>query len=255
MMRSPPAQRSAFWGVQDGTWWKTTPEEAAALGHPWPYRAHAAVVSFGCEDVTHENAASEFWPGSHWDTKPATTNKPRDPAGHVAALVAGAERRRGHSPPIQLTCPKGSFYIRDDRCWHRGVSNRSDTPRHLITLGYRSAEVRPDVIIGGTLLRNRSSPEEQAKASTESGWDDEFVRFHPDCRDVLCAKPSRWGVDRNVGFREDVLIPNMDPLLQVDSSGNVVTEVALPMPIQKELQGVRWLERVYEGRRSSNARM
>ena len=27
------------------------------------------------------SGATEFWPGSHFDTLPATTNKPRDPAG------------------------------------------------------------------------------------------------------------------------------------------------------------------------------
>jgi hypothetical protein len=32
----------------DGTWWKTTEEEAAAAGHPWPYRAHAIVATMGC---------------------------------------------------------------------------------------------------------------------------------------------------------------------------------------------------------------
>ena len=31
-------------------------------------------------------------PGSHWDTEPATTNKPRDPQAHVDALIAGVGR-------------------------------------------------------------------------------------------------------------------------------------------------------------------
>eukprot|EP01046_Picozoa_sp_COSAG06_P059972 COSAG06_NODE_12591_length_1359_cov_1.320635_1_plen_159_part_00 len=99
----------------DGTWWKTTAAEAAAVGHPWPYRAHAANISFGTRDVTHETA-TEFWPGSHFDFGPARTNKPRDPAGHVAAVSTGADRRRSDSPPIQLTVPKGAFCIRDWRC-------------------------------------------------------------------------------------------------------------------------------------------
>ena len=100
------------------------------------------------------------------------------------------------------------------------------------------------------MLRNRSTPEELAKAATESGWDDTFVRFHPDCRDALCAEPSRWGVDRNCEFREDVLIPSIDPRLQLDSRGEVVTEAALP-PMPEGLRGVPWVERVYErGRRA-----
>lgn len=141
------------------------------------------------------------------------TNKPRDPAGHVAALAEGAARRRAHARPIQLTLRRGSFYIRDDRCWHRGVSNRSDRPRHLLTLGYRSAEVRPDLVIGSTLLRSRSTAAERARAATESGWDDDFVRFHPDCRAAFAA-PSPWGVDRNAGFEEDVVLPARWPGLE-----------------------------------------
>ena len=38
--------------------------------------------------------------------------------------------------------PLRSVCIRDWRCWHRGVSNRSGRPRHLVNIGYGSAAVR-----------------------------------------------------------------------------------------------------------------
>ena len=224
----------------DGVWWKTTKEAAAAAGHPWPYRAHAIVATMGCDDLTHENGATEAWPGSHWEVDgPPQTNKPRDPEGHQAAIRACAVRRRLHAPPIQLTVPKGSFYLRDERIWHRGVSNRSIRPRHIIQMGYRSAEVRPDVTHGSTILRNRSTDAERAVSKADTHWRDPFERFHPDCAEML-AVPSRWGVDRNCGFLEDVVVPGVDRDLQVDSRGEVV--MALPTPMPACVRGMGWAE-------------
>ena len=72
--------------------------------------------------------------GSHWEVDgPPQTNKPRDPEGHQAAIREAAEQRRRHSPPIQATCPKGSFYLRDERMFHRGVSNRSDVSAAVLS--------------------------------------------------------------------------------------------------------------------------
>lgn len=230
----------------DGTWWKTSAEEAAAVNHPWPYRATMANVSFGCDDVT-EATATEFWPGSQWDTKPATTFKPRDPAGHAAAVAAGADRRRAEHPPIQLTIPKGSFCVRDWRCWHRGVANRSAEPRYLLNMAYASKEVRADLTVGSSILRTRATLEEQAAASSDTGWEDDFVRFHPDCRETIDT-PSKHGVDRNVQYRSDVIIPAIPRSLQVDAAGNVTERLPFPMP--PALTEVAWAERAWRRRRA-----
>lgn len=52
----------------DGTWWKTTADEAAAVGQPWPYLAHAVNVSFGVHDVTHGarpgHTSAQSWSGT-----------------------------------------------------------------------------------------------------------------------------------------------------------------------------------------------
>ena len=59
--------------------------------------------------------------------------------------------------------------------------------------------------MGSTLLKNRATPEEQAAAATDTGWEDSFVRFHPDCREMIAGSPSRHGVDRNADFLADVV--------------------------------------------------
>jgi ectoine hydroxylase-related dioxygenase (phytanoyl-CoA dioxygenase family) len=100
----------------DGTWWKTTAEEAAAVNHPWPYHTHTVNATCACGDLTHENGATEIWPGSHWEVDgPPQTNKPRDPEEHQRVIRECAAKRRLHFPPIQVTAPKGSVYFRDDR--------------------------------------------------------------------------------------------------------------------------------------------
>eukprot|EP01046_Picozoa_sp_COSAG06_P066064 COSAG06_NODE_16500_length_997_cov_2.408686_1_plen_321_part_10 len=170
-------------GVQDlhmdGTWWKTTAEEAAAVNHPWPYHTHTVNATCGCDDLTHSNGATELWPGSHWETDgPPQTNKPRDPEEHQRVLRECAAKRRLHFPPIQVCAPKGAVYFRDDRVWHRGVSNTSDKPRHIIQMAYRAAEVRADVTHGSTILRNRSTAAERAASKSDTHWVDTFERFH-----------------------------------------------------------------------------
>jgi hypothetical protein len=110
-------------------------------------------------------------------------------------------------------------------------------------MAYRAAEVRPDVTHGSTILRNRSTEAERAAAKSDTHWTDTFERFHPDCREILTATPSKWGVDRNVGFREDVVVPSVDRDLQVDSDGNVATKLPLPMP--ESVRGAAWAEELW----------
>ena len=78
-------------------------------------------------------------------------------------------------------------------------------------------------VVGSTLLNNRATPEEQAAAATDTGWEDSFVRFHPDCREMIAGSPSRHGVDRNAEFLADVVRPM--PTLDIMHFGPFVTRL------------------------------
>ena len=168
-------------------------------------------------------------------------------------LREGAARRRHYAPPIQMCAPKGSFYLRDDRCWHRGVANTSDRPRHIVQLSYRAAEVRHNVIHGSTLNKNRATPEEIAASKSDTHWTDSFERFHTDCEAMLLATPSKHGVDRNFGFRKDVVLPSIARELQVDEDGEVVRR--LPMPMPESVRGNAWAEEMWPPEQRGGAKL
>ena len=83
-------------------------------------------------------------------------------------------------------------------------------------------EVRHNVVHGSTLSKNRSTAEEQAASKSDTWWTDSFERFYMDCREMLTATASKYGIDRNFGF---VVLPSIDRDLQVGSDGNVVMEL------------------------------
>ena len=60
--------------------------------------------------------------------------------------------------------------------------------------------MRADVTHGSTILANRSTPAERAASKADTHWTDTFERFHPDCREMFEANPSRHGVDRRLSF-------------------------------------------------------
>ena len=78
--------------------------------------------------------------------------------------------------------------------------------------------MRADVTHGSTILANRSTPAERAASKADTHWTDTFERFHPNCREIL-ETPSKWGIDRNVGFDADVVVPSVDRDVQVDGRG------------------------------------
>ena len=73
---------------------------------------------------------------------------------------------------------------------------------------------------------------------------DETRRFHPDCCETLDALPSKWGVDRNIGFVEDVVAPSIDCDLQVNADGSVMD--TLPMPMPENEQEIGWARELWE---------
>ena len=97
---------------------------------------------------------------------------------------------------------------------------------------------------GSTILRNRSTAAERAASKSDTHWVDTFERFHPDCREILNAVPSKWGVDRNFGFVEDVVVPSIDRDLQVNADGSVMD--TLPMPMPENVREIGWARKLWE---------
>lgn len=72
-------------------------------------------IFFALDDITEENGASYFLPGSQH----------RLDAPTEAEFMAKAER---------ATCSAGSMVVMNPRVWHRGGNNHTDKPRHALTL-------------------------------------------------------------------------------------------------------------------------
>ena len=117
-------------------------------------------------DVTPENGSTEIWVGSHNDLCWVPGQKLREKNPNPGQPDAETqEAQRGRLPPTQVSLPKGAVLLRDARGWHRGqrpssatytvdcccparpeacsclglgMSNRSDQPRHLLTVAYVS---------------------------------------------------------------------------------------------------------------------
>ena len=102
-------------------------------GHLWsglgqPHPTCDLVVNISPGEVGPHNGATELWPGSHLDD----AVKRGDPS--IVVPRRRLEARRAVSPPVQLELPQGAALLRDMRLWHRGVPNRSDTPRPMVAL-------------------------------------------------------------------------------------------------------------------------
>jgi ectoine hydroxylase-related dioxygenase (phytanoyl-CoA dioxygenase family) len=82
------------------------------------------VVNIPLVDFTLENDATEVWPGSHLIID-------RD-----AEETAKAEERAAQLPSVRLQLPAGSLVVRDLRCWHRGMPNRTPTLRTMTAMVY-----------------------------------------------------------------------------------------------------------------------
>ena len=91
--------------------------------HLWPgleqaHPPYSLAINICLGDVTEENGATEIWPGSHLNTKPIDDE-------NVAA-------QRRIAPPIRAEAEKGSLVIRDNRIWHRGMTNHANEVRHML---------------------------------------------------------------------------------------------------------------------------
>jgi len=91
---------------------------------PYVLPISLAVVNIPLVDFTLENGATEVWPGSHLIVDGDATEK------------AQAEERAAQLPSVRLTMPAGSVVVRDLRCWHRGMPNRTQTIRTMTAMVY-----------------------------------------------------------------------------------------------------------------------
>jgi ectoine hydroxylase-related dioxygenase (phytanoyl-CoA dioxygenase family) len=91
---------------------------------PYVLPISLAVVNIPMVDFTLENGATEVWPGSHLIVD------------GDANETAQAEERAAQLPSVRLTMPAGSVVVRDLRCWHRGMPNRTQTIRTMTAMVY-----------------------------------------------------------------------------------------------------------------------
>jgi hypothetical protein len=129
-----PASGTQPLHMDGGGWSVASADEAAAAGLEWPHEPLKLSVNFGVDDMRPENGSTEVYLGSHRDTRAAV-----NPGGHGSHVenVAAMRAAEGNGPS-QVFVPKGGVVFRDLRVFHRGVSNTSDLPRHMMCVGYNA---------------------------------------------------------------------------------------------------------------------
>ena len=90
--------------------------------------AFGLVVNVPVVDMTPENGSTELWPGTHLDTTRSIDET------DIKLGPAEESERRAAVAPLQPCVPAGSVLIRDLRLWHRGMPNRTTTPRPMIAM-------------------------------------------------------------------------------------------------------------------------
>ena len=84
------------------------------------------VINVPLVDMTLENGATRYWPGSHKDGRIYASN--RHP---TEAMLVEQEARR---PAEQTIAQRGDTIVRDMRVWHGGVPNTSSQHRPMLAL-------------------------------------------------------------------------------------------------------------------------
>ena len=131
---------------------------------PFALPVSTIVVNIPLVDFTVENGATEVWPGSHLIVDDATV---RNTPYNVCE-----EARAAQLPSFQLVMPAGSVVVRDMRCWHRAMPNRSQMVRHMLALVYfRRFHHAPDA---PNIFRTRIPEETWTHMSEET---QEIYRF------------------------------------------------------------------------------
>jgi hypothetical protein len=87
------------------------------------------VVNVPLVDMTEENGATIYWPGTHRDTRLHSGN--RFP---TEEMIAEWEAKR---PAERVLAQRGDLVLRDMRVWHGGMPNRTQTHRPMLALVHR----------------------------------------------------------------------------------------------------------------------
>ena len=126
-----PGETVQPWHTDDG---------GARLPRPRP--ALGVSTFWAIDDTTETNGSTEVIPGSHlWDERRI------EGAATPADFNARSALDQDHDPgrradAVKLAMPSGSLAIAKGTLWHRGGSNRSDSPRLIITPQYCAGWVR-----------------------------------------------------------------------------------------------------------------
>jgi hypothetical protein len=97
---------------------------------PGPYGpCTLLVVNVPLVDVTEENGATIYWPGTHHDTRLHSGN--RFP---TEEMITEWEAKR---PAERALTHRGDLVLRDMRVWHGGMPNRTPTHRPMLALVHR----------------------------------------------------------------------------------------------------------------------
>lgn len=103
----------------------------AVPAEPGPYGpCKLLVVNVPLVDMTEENGATIYWPGTHHDTRLHSGD--RFP---TATMVAEWAARR---PPERVLANRGDLVLRDMRVWHGGMPNRTQRHRPMLALVHRN---------------------------------------------------------------------------------------------------------------------
>lgn len=97
---------------------------------PGPYGpCRLLVINVPLVDMTEENGATIYWPGTHHDTRLHSGN--RFP---TEEMIAEWEAKR---PAERVLARRGDLVLRDMRVWHGGMPNRTQTHRPMLALVHR----------------------------------------------------------------------------------------------------------------------
>jgi hypothetical protein len=114
-------------------------------GQLWPnletaHPCSGILVQVCLVETSEHNGAIELWPGTHRETLMHRQSK------SLQIPPERIEARRAIAPPVRGSTRLGDILLRDARLWHRGTSNYSDAPRHMLAMMHRPSWFRPTAV-------------------------------------------------------------------------------------------------------------
>ncbi|MDP7235785.1 MAG: phytanoyl-CoA dioxygenase family protein, partial [Candidatus Latescibacteria bacterium] len=132
-------------------------------GYPVALPPTLMVIHIPLIDFTEENGSTEVWPGTHLITDMAPEDTRPEQLAERAALM----------PSVCTHMPAGSVLVRDMRVWHRGMPNRTNDIRTMLSIVYfRQLHRLPNHL-------NHLSPITQAAKDMLSERAQRLYRYNP----------------------------------------------------------------------------